>query len=213
MKALTVSPDGASAELRPDAVKPMFFKSGSEFGEWLVKNHDRRAELIVGFYKKNAGKNWITYHEALDAALAFGWIDGVRRGLDAQRWTIRFTPRRPRSIWSNINIRHAKRLIADGRMAPAGLRAFEARNPKRSGVYSYESTTPNPDIFDRATAKVLAANKQAKPFFEAQPPGYKKLATGWIMHAKKDETRRKRLARLIEVSSQQRRIDFMKPNT
>jgi uncharacterized protein YdeI (YjbR/CyaY-like superfamily) len=190
-------------------VKPTFFKSGDEFRAWLAAHHDREAELLVGLYKKVAAAKGLTYPEALDEALAHGWIDGVRRSLDAERWTIRFTPRTKRSIWSNVNIRHVKRLIADGRMAPPGMRAFEAREATRSGIYTYEVP---PAKFDRATAKTLAANARAKTFFEAQPPGYKKLVTRWIMSAKKDETRQKRLARLIEVSTQRKRIDFLKPN-
>jgi uncharacterized protein YdeI (YjbR/CyaY-like superfamily) len=197
---------------RAGGPRPLFFQSGDAFRAWLTAHHDRETELLVGLYKKGAKKRGMTYQQALDEALAYGWIDGVRRSLDADRWTIRFTPRTARSIWSNVNIRHATRLIADGRMAAPGLRAFEQRDPKRSGVYSYESTTPTPDTLDRAAAKVLAASKGAKTFFDAQPPGYKRLATRWIMSAKKPETRQKRLARLIELSSRRKRIDFLKPN-
>jgi uncharacterized protein YdeI (YjbR/CyaY-like superfamily) len=110
-----------------------------------------------------------------------------------------------------VNIRHLERLIAEGRMHAAGLRAFEARSAARSGVYSYETGRRRPAAFDRASANALAANRRAKTFFDGQPPGYRKLAIGWVMHAKKDETRARRLARVIEMSAQQKRIDFLKP--
>ncbi len=152
----------------------------------------------------------MTYAEALDEALAFGWIDGVRRNVDADRWSIRFTPRKPRSIWSNVNIRHAKRLIGEGRMTPAGQRAFDARHPRRSGVYTYETA---PATFDPAAANAFAANARAKAFFEAQPPGYRRTVTNWVMSAKRAETRLRRLAIVIETSARGARIDFMKPRS
>ena len=189
-------------------MKPVFFTSGKEFRAWLAKHHDRETELLLGFYKRGAKKAGITYAEALDEALAYGWIDGVRRNLDAERWTIRFTPRKARSIWSNVNIRHVARLIEEGRMAPAGMRAYERREARRSGIYTYET---KPATFDRATAKALAANARAKTFFDAQPAGYRRHVTNWIMSAKKDETRMSRLAILLDKSARGVRIDFMKP--
>ena len=188
---------------------PRFFASARAFRAWLAKHHDRETELLVGFYKKRRAKG-ITYAEALDEALAFGWIDGVRRNIDAERWSIRFSPRRPRSIWSRVNIRHVERLIAQGRMMPAGLRAFEAREERRSGIYLYER---RPMAFAPTLAQRLAANRKAKTFFDAQPPGYRRLIAGWVMQAKRDETRAKRLARLIEKSARGERVDLMKPNT
>jgi uncharacterized protein YdeI (YjbR/CyaY-like superfamily) len=190
-------------------VKPRFFASGDDFRAWLETHHDRESELLVGLYKKAAGKGGMTYQQALDEALAYGWIDGVRKSLDGERWTIRFTPRKARSIWSNVNIKRMKELIALGRIAESGMRAFDGRDPKRSGIYTYEV---EPAAFDRAAAKALAANPRAKTFFDQQPPGYKKHVTRWVMAAKKEETRAKRLARLIEISSKHKRIDFMKPN-
>ena len=190
-------------------MKPKFFDSGAAFRAWLDANHERETELLVGFYKKTARRRGITYQEALDEALSYGWIDGVRKSLDAERWTIRFTPRKARSIWSNINVKRMNELLALGRATAAGLRVFEAREERRTGVYEYERS---PTTFDTASANALAANAPAKKFFDAQPPGYKRHATGWIMRAKKEETRAKRLARLIELSSRGRRIDFMKPN-
>jgi uncharacterized protein YdeI (YjbR/CyaY-like superfamily) len=189
---------------------PRFFASGASFRGWLEKYHTRRPELLVGFYKRSAKRSGMTYSQALDEALAFGWIDGVRRGLDAERWTIRFTPRKPRSIWSNVNIRHVKRLIAEGRMHAAGLRAYEARTAARSGVYSFER---EPMAFDGAAKKAFAANAPAKTFFDAQPPGYRRVTTFWVMSAKKADTRARRLAQLIGKSARGERIDFMKPLT
>ena len=190
-------------------MKLRFFGSGTAFRAWLEAHHQRETELLVGFYKKAARRRGITYQEALDEALSYGWIDGVRKSLDGERWTIRFTPRKARSIWSNVNVTRMKELVALGRVTAAGLRAFEAREERRTGIYEYERS---PTTFDPASANALAANVPAKKFFDAQPPGYKRHATGWIMGAKKEETRAKRLARLIELSSRGQRIDFMKPN-
>ena len=191
--------------------KPTFFADGAEFRAWLAVHHERETELVVGFCRKGSTGGGATYQQALDAALAFGWIDGVRRRVDAERWSIRFTPRKARSVWSRVNIRHVERLIAGGEMAPAGLRAFEARTAARSGIYSYETGRTPPAAFDRASARALAANRRAKTFFDAQPPGYRKLAVGWVMNAKKEETRARRLARVISLSAQNKRIDFLKP--
>jgi uncharacterized protein YdeI (YjbR/CyaY-like superfamily) len=197
-------------------VTATFFASAAAFRAWLEKHHDRETALLVGLYKNGARPRpsrdgGLSYQDALDEALAFGWIDGVRRRIDAERWSIRFTPRASRSIWSLVNIRHVKRLTAEGRMAAPGLKAFEVREPMRTGVYSYETGRRPPAAFDRASAKALAANPRAKAFFDAQPPGYRKLAAGWVRQAKKEETRARRLARVIEMSAQQKRIDFLKP--
>jgi len=201
-----------------------FFSSGAAFRVWLEAHHDRETELLVGFFKKSRSANAsrsggngarevsrssMTYQEALDEALAFGWIDGVRRSIDTECWSIRFTPRTARSIWSNINIRHVERLIAGRRMAAPGLRAFEARSTERSGIYSFER---KPMTFDAPSKKALAGNKKAKTFFDAQPPGYRRVVTYWVMSAKKPETRARRLARLVRASARGVRIDLMKPN-
>jgi len=162
---------------------------------------------MVGLYKKSAGPG-LRYAEALDEALAYGWIDGVRRRIDDERWCIRFTPRKARSVWSRVNIKRAQELIEIGRMHPAGHRAFEAREARRSGIYTYENPARG---LDTARAAELAAHPRAKRFFDAQPPGYRRHVVNWIMSAKKDETRRSRLTRLIEVSTRGERIDFMKP--
>ena len=195
--------------LRDLVMAPRFFTSASAFRTWLERHHDRETELLVGFYKKGSARAALTYAAALDEALAFGWIDGVRRSLDAERYTIRFTPRKPRSIWSRVNIRHVERLVADGRMHAAGLRAYEARTAARSGVYSFER---EPMAFDAAAKKAFAANRTARTFFDAQPPGYRRVITYWVMSAKKEETRARRLARVIEKSARGERVDLMKPN-
>ena len=189
-------------------MKPTFFASAADFRAWLDANHARATEILVGLHKKSSTRPGLVYQEALDEALAYGWIDGVRRRHDEHRWTIRFTPRRSRSIWSTVNVRRMTELVALGRVAPAGMRAFEAREERRTGVYSYELTQT---VFDRASAKRFAANKKAQTFFDAQPPGYRRHAAGWVMQAKKEETRLKRLAHLIEISARGKRVDMLKP--
>ena len=189
-------------------MKPTFFDSAAAFRAWLAKHHGSETELLVGFRKKADGRG-ITYPEALDEALAYGWIDGVRRSLGEEGYTIRFTPRRPGSIWSQVNIRHVERLIKDGRMQPPGLRAFEGRDEQKARQYSYERETAK---FDRALEKKLRANRKAAAFFDAQPPGYRKITAFWVMEAKKEETRARRMAELIETSAAGRRIDLLRPS-
>jgi len=187
-------------------MKPRFFKAQSEFRRWLEKNHAKEAELIVGFYKKDSGKPSITYPEALDEALCFGWIDGVRRSLGDEGYTIRFTPRKPKSIWSNVNVRHVERLKKEGCMAPAGLKAYELKDPKKTGIYSFEN---RPRELGAAYEKKFRANKKAWEFFEKQPAGYKRLMIYRVMEAKQEETKERRLAQLIEVSARSERLGMM----
>jgi uncharacterized protein YdeI (YjbR/CyaY-like superfamily) len=188
-------------------VKPNFFASPSEFREWLERNFDSADELLVGLHKKNSGKPSITLREAQDEALCFGWIDGVARNLDESSWAIRFTPRKPRSVWSAVNIKRAETLIAKGRMTPAGLAEFEKRDENRAKQHSYERENPE---FDPASEERFRANEKAWEFFQAQPAGYRRLHMWWVMSAKTEETLAKRLAMLIEISGQGRRIDPMK---
>jgi uncharacterized protein YdeI (YjbR/CyaY-like superfamily) len=183
-----------------------FFKTPSDFRKWLEPHHATAQELWVGYYKKDSGKPSITWPESVDEALCFGWIDGLRKSVDATSYKIRFTPRRPRSIWSAVNIRRAQELITTGRMQPAGLKAFEARTEDRSRVYSYEQEDKP---LDEQYAKQLRANRRAWKFFQAQTPGYQKMMTRWIVSAKKEETRLKRLAQLIAESAEGRTIPFM----
>lgn len=192
----------------PDAKKPVFFKSAAEFHSWLEKHHHRTAELLLGFYKTKSGKPGITYREALDEALVFGWIDGVRKFLNDASYTIRFTPRKERSTWSAVNIQRAHELISEGRMQPAGLAAFKRLDSKRSLVYSYEQRSRG---LDPASEEQFRANQKAWEFFQVQAPSYRKAAAWWVISAKKEETRAKRLAILIQTSEQGRRIDTLSP--
>jgi len=179
-------------------MNPRFFKSQSEFRRWLEKNHAQETELLLGFYKKGSGKASITYPEALDEALCFGWIDGVRRSLGDDGYTIRFTPRKAKSIWSNVNVRHVERLKKLGRMAPAGLEAYALRDPKKTGIYAFEN---RPRELSPAYEKKFRSNKKAWEFFEKQPPGFKRLMIFRVMEGKQEETRQRRLAQLIEASA------------
>ena len=183
--------------------KPTFFKSPAEFRNWLNKHHDSAQELWVGFYKKDSAQPSITWPESVDEALCYGWIDGVRKSIDELSYKIRFTPRRPRSVWSAVNIKRVAELTKEGRMRPAGEKAFAVRLENRSGIYAYEQRQPElPEIY----AKQLRKNKAAAKFFESQPPSYRKVAMWWIVSAKQEETRLKRLRRLIEESAQGRRV-------
>ena len=183
--------------------KAKYFKSGAEFRAWLESNHDRASELLLGFYKKSVSKKGITYPEALDEALAFGWIDGVRRGVDEERYTIRFTPRKARSIWSNVNVKRVGELIAAGRMRDPGLATFAKRAAERSGIYSYER---EPIELDAAATKALKADRAALAFHEKQPPAYRRLVAHWVTSAKKPETRARRLHILIANAREGKRI-------
>jgi uncharacterized protein YdeI (YjbR/CyaY-like superfamily) len=190
----------------PDRVtpKPVFFATPAKFRAWLEKNHARRSELIVGFYKKGSGKPSITWPEAVQEALCFGWIDGIRRSLDDERYTNRFTPRKARSTWSAINIKFAKELIRSGRMRPAGLKAFEARDEARSALYSYEQR--NSAKLAPADERRFKADKAAWMFFQAQPQWYRRAATWWVVSAKKEATRASRFDKLVADSAAGRTI-------
>jgi uncharacterized protein YdeI (YjbR/CyaY-like superfamily) len=186
------------------ADKPRFFATPSEFRKWLEENHATATELLVGFHKRGTGRESMTWTESVREALCFGWIDGVRRGLDAERYTIRFTPRKPRSTWSTRNVQHAEELIREGRMTAAGLAAYEARTPERTGIYSFERR--NPARLEPAQEDEFRAHPAAWEFFEAQPPSYRRTALHWVVSAKREETRSRRLAKLIEDSAAGRRL-------
>jgi uncharacterized protein YdeI (YjbR/CyaY-like superfamily) len=189
-------------------VKPTFFKTPADFRSWLEQHHARADALLVGFYKKESGKPSITWPESVDEALCFGWIDGIRRRIDDIRYSIRFTPRRRGSIWSNVNTKRVAELIKDKRMRPAGVKAFEARDPKKTGIYSFERETATlPAEFEKA----FRANTKAWKFWEAQPPGYRRLAAYFVTSAKQDETRRRRLDVLIRDSAQGLRLGIARP--
>jgi uncharacterized protein YdeI (YjbR/CyaY-like superfamily) len=184
--------------------KPMFFATPAAFRTWLAAHHGSKKELLVGFYKRASGKPSITWPESVDEALSFGWIDGVRKSLGADAYTIRFTPRKPTSIWSAINVDNVARLKKLGKMRPAGLRAFALRTAKRTGVYSFERNEAAK--FAPPQEKALRANRKAAAFFDAQPPWYRRTTTHWVISAKRDETRERRLRLLIADSAAGRTI-------
>jgi uncharacterized protein YdeI (YjbR/CyaY-like superfamily) len=186
-----------------NSLKIKFFKSPSDLRKWFEAHHASAPELWVGYYKKDSGKPSITWPQSVDEALCFGWIDGIRKSIDDFSYKIRFTPRKPRSTWSAVNIKRAQELIDQGLMRPAGLKAFQAREENRSGIYSYEQRSPElPDQYAKKLKKNLAAWK----FFQAQPPSYRKAANWYVLSARKEETRLKRLDSLIEYSVQGQRI-------
>lgn len=185
-------------------MNPVFFANSTGFRAWLEKNHATATELQVGFYKKAAGKPGMTYPEAVEEALCFGWIDGVTRRIDAESYSPRFTPRKAGSIWSKINVGHVARLTATGRMHPTGLAAFQARTSAKTGVYSFEREQPAklPQSFD----KKFRASKTAWAFFSNQAPWYRRTAIHLIVSAKRAETRVRRLDQLIADSKAGRRL-------
>ena len=185
----------------------VFFETPAMFRAWLEQHHATTQELWVGYYKKGSGKPSITWPESVDEALCFGWIDGVRKTIDDTSYTIRFTPRKARSTWSAVNMKRVEELTRLGRMHPAGLKAFEERSEAKTGVYAYEQRQAAElgEEFERQ----FRANEQAWAFFQAQPAGYRRTATWWVISAKKDETRRKRLATLIEDSENGRTIGLL----
>lgn len=189
-------------------MKPRYFETASDFRDWLDANHASVAELWLGFYKKGSGRSGITYAEALDEALCFGWIDGLKKRVDDLRFKQRFTPRKPESNWSRINIGHVKRLTQAGRMKPAGEKAFAARIAAKTGVYSFEN---KPRALSPALQQEFASEKSAWAFFQQQPPGYRRVAAFWVMSAKQEATRLRRLARLIADSKTGRRMGMLAP--
>lgn len=181
----------------------LFFPTPEDFGNWLAEHHDERDELWVGYYKKATGKPSMTWPESVDEALCHGWIDGVRKSIDRQAYKIRFTPRRPGSHWSLVNLGRVAVLIAEGRMTPHGLAVYEARVPENSGRYSFERERAELSAEQVADFR---AEPRAWDFWNAQPPGYRKQATWWVVSAKREETRERRLATLIADSANGLRI-------
>jgi uncharacterized protein YdeI (YjbR/CyaY-like superfamily) len=193
---------------RPTAGTPRFFRTAAEFRSWLERNHDRATELWVGFHRKASGTPSITWPEAVDQALCFGWIDGIRKRIDETTYMNRFTPRRPTSSWSEVNVRRVGELTKGGLMTPAGLRAFEARRENRTGIYSYEQ---RPQDLPASYARPFRANGAAWKVWRALPPSYRKAATWWVISAKREETRERRLATLIETTARGERIPALSP--
>ena len=185
------------------AMEPKFFETLTAFRAWFEKEHASAAEICVGLYRKGTGRPSVTYPEALDAALCFGWIDGLRKTLDAESYSIRFTPRKPGSPWSTVNIRRARELKALGLMAESGLKAFEDCDERQAALHSQARNTAQLSDEDERTFR---ANPAAWEFYSRQTPSYRKGAAWWVVSAKRDETRRKRLLTLIEESERRRAI-------
>lgn len=187
-------------------MEPIFFRSPEEFRAWLQEHHATERELLLGFYKKRSGVTGFTQAQAVDEALCYGWIDGHVKALDEHRYTARFTPRKPHSIWSAVNIRRAELLIAEGMMQPAGLKAFIGRDPRQAGKYSFEN---RPQSLDEADEAQFRANASAWAFFQGQAPSYRRTAIWWVVSAKTEATRRKRLATLIQDSAEGRKLKHL----
>lgn len=184
-------------------MKAVYFKTAAEFRRWLAAHHATERELLVGFYRKASGTPSISYKEAVDEALCFGWIDGIKKRVDEERYTHRFTPRKRDSMWSSVNAARVKELIALKRMAKPGLEAWARRDPEKTGIYSFEN---RPKTFDTALEREFRKRLAAWAFFRAQPPGYQRLMTFFVMSAKQQETRLRRLERLMTASAAGKRI-------
>jgi uncharacterized protein YdeI (YjbR/CyaY-like superfamily) len=191
-------------------MKPTYFQSPAGFRSWLTENHALFTELFVGFHKKDSGLPSITYTEALDHALCFGWIDGVRKSVNATSYTVRFTPRKPKSYWSKVNTNRANELIKLGLMQPPGLKVFQARNQATTKRYSFERENAK---LPPAFAKQFKSNSDAWAFFQSQPPYYQRVCTWWVISAKQDTTRLRRLQTLIAASTNHRRLDQFIPKS
>ena len=186
---------------------PRFFRDPDQFRAWLAKHHASRTELWVGLYKKGSGKPSITWPELVDQLLCFGWIDGVRKSVDEESYANRVTPRRQGSTWSAVNVKRVRELIDLGLMEPAGQAAFDARDESKMTRYSFERDQASlPPEYEAMFRK----NRKAWKFFESQPPGYRKTATFWVMSAKREETRQRRLDVLISDSANGERIGLLK---
>ncbi len=183
-----------------------FFRSAADLRRWLGRNHDKKTELWVGLYKKGSGKKGISYREAVDQALCFGWIDTTSKGIDDARYMQRFTPRKKGSIWSAVNIKRVGELTELRLMHPSGLKAFETRDPTKQGLYSFENP---PESLPPPQEERFKVNAAAWDFFQAQPPGYRKSAIWWVVSAKKAETKERRLVTLIEDSAAGRRLKHL----
>ncbi|MHA3786755.1 YdeI/OmpD-associated family protein [Flavobacterium hauense] len=185
-------------------MKPHFFATPSDFRAWLDKHSETETELLVGFYKMNSGKASITWPESVDQALCYGWIDGVRKSLDEDSYTIRFTPRKPTSIWSAINIDKMEKLLKLGLVKSAGIAAYEKRTENKSRIYSHERTEDA--VLPAEMEKQFKANKTAWEFFMAQPPGYRKTMLHLIVSAKQEKTKLSRFEKLLNASADGKRV-------
>ena len=188
-------------------MNPIFFTSPSEFRKWLEQNFDQQKEIWVGFYKVNSGKFNMSWSDAVDQALCFGWIDGIRKSIDEHSYTNRFTPRNPRSTWSKVNIEKVKNLTRQKQMHPAGIAAFKKRTKGNSGIYSFEQQKLE---LSEDYLREFKKDKTAYHFFLSKPPGYRKTAIHWVMQAKRVATQMKRLQILIDCSAKQEPIPLLR---
>ena len=187
-------------------MKLVFFPTQKHLRKWFEKNHKKEKELLVGYFKVSSGKPSVTWSQSVDEALCFGWIDGIRRGVDEESYCIRFTPRNPKSNWSAINIRKVEELTKLGLMKPEGLKAFGFRKEEKSKIYAYE----NPEVLlDKSFEKLFNANKKAWKFFQTMTPTYRKVTSRWVMSAKQESTKLKRLNELINDCAAGRKIKAM----
>jgi uncharacterized protein YdeI (YjbR/CyaY-like superfamily) len=184
-------------------MKTIFFPTENEFRKWLEKNHDKETKLYVGFYKVNSGKPSMTWSQSVDQALCFGWIDGVRKSIDNDSYCIRFTPRKPTSNWSAVNIKKVEALTKQGLMHPNGLASFKNRKEEKSKIYSYEN---KPEKLSDDLEKIFRSNKKAWSYFKMQAPSYQKTAFFFVMSAKQETTRVNRLNKLIKISEAEQRL-------
>ena len=182
----------------------MFFATPAELREWFEHHHDQADELLVGYWKKHTGRTGVSHTEAIEQALCFGWIDSVGRRIDEDRYQVRFTPRRRGSVWSAVNVATIARLTEQGLMRPAGLAAFEGRRPDRVASYSYEQ--PADARLDDEQLARLRADDRAWTWFSAQPPAYRRAAVHWVVSARREDTRERRLQQLISDSAAGRRV-------
>ena len=192
-------------------MKPLYFASPAEWREWLSRNHESCPELWVGYYKKGTGRASMTWQESVDQALCFGWIDGIRKSIDESRYVIRFTPRRAGSTWSAVNVKRVAELKNAGLMQPPGFKAFAGKLAAKTRIYAYEQRkTP---VFSREHEKLFREQPKAWEYFRSQPPGYRRLCTYWVISAKQEATRLRRLKALIADSALGRRIQGLTKKT
>ena len=182
---------------------PIYFEAPADFRAWLEQNHSKAEALLVGFHKKGTGQPSMTWPESVDEALCFGWIDGVRKRVDADRYTIRFTPRKAGSVWSNVNVARVSALLDQGRMKPAGIAAFEIRKENRSGIYAHEQQSVDlPEPY----RGILRGNANAWEFFQNQPASYRKAVSWWVVSAQQEKTRLARMEKLMACSANAERV-------
>jgi uncharacterized protein YdeI (YjbR/CyaY-like superfamily) len=186
-----------------DSLKPRIFRSAGEFRRWLERNHETSGELWIGYYKQGSGRTSMTYAEAVEEALCFGWIDGQIRRISEDVYANRYTPRRPGSSWSAVNVTKADKLKAVGRMRPAGLRAFDQRDRGRDGSYSYERS---PAELPAEWLVRMRRDADARAYWQVETPSYRRTASHWVMSAKRPETRERRFTALLADSAAQRRV-------